>query len=69
MVSPRESLVQSAYQYDVTSRVGDFQNCEQRVHHCNEFLSMSSKFYGQSDRPVTLLRASAQQDEIMLTQQ
>ena len=29
----------------------------------------SSKFYGQSDRPVTLFRASAQQDERMLTQQ
>ena len=40
MVSPRESVVQSAYQYDVTSRVGDFQNGEQSVHHCNEFLSI-----------------------------
>ena len=27
-------------QYDVTSRVGDFQNGEQSVHHCNEFLSI-----------------------------
>ena len=29
----------------------------------------SSKCYGQSDRPATLFRASAQQDERMLTQQ
>ena len=32
MVSPRESVVQSACQYDVTSLVGDFQNGEQSVH-------------------------------------
>ena len=31
-VSPRKSVVQSAYQYDVTSRVSDYQNGEQRVH-------------------------------------
>ena len=31
-VSPRKSVVESAYQYDVTSRVSDFQNGEQRVH-------------------------------------
>ena len=31
-VSPRKSLVQSACQYDVTSRVSDFQNGEQSVH-------------------------------------
>ena len=30
--SPRKSVVQSACQYDVTSRVGDFQNGEQSVH-------------------------------------
>ena len=32
MVSPRKSVVQFACQYDVTSRVGDFQNAEQSVH-------------------------------------
>ena len=31
-VSPRKSVVQSASQYDVTSRVSDFQNGEQSVH-------------------------------------
>ena len=31
-MSPRKSVVQSAYQYDVTSRVSDFQNGEQSVH-------------------------------------
>ena len=31
-VSPRKSVVQSACQYDVTSRVSDFQNGEQRVY-------------------------------------
>ena len=31
-VSPRKSVVQSACQYDVTSRVSDFQNGEQSVH-------------------------------------
>ena len=31
-VSPRKSVVQSAGQYDVTSRVSDFQNGEQSVH-------------------------------------
>ena len=31
-VSPRRSAVQSACQYDVTSRVSDFQNGEQSVH-------------------------------------
>ena len=29
---PRKSVAQSARQYDVTSRVGDFQNGEQSVH-------------------------------------
>ena len=29
---PRESVAQSACQYDVTSRDGDFQNGEQNVH-------------------------------------
>ena len=32
MVSPRKSVVQFACQYDVTSRVRDFQNAEQSVH-------------------------------------
>ena len=31
-VSQRKSVVQSACQYDVTSRVSDFQNGEQSVH-------------------------------------
>ena len=31
-VSPRKSVVQSAYQYDVKSLVSDFQNYEQSVH-------------------------------------
>ena len=31
-VSPRKSVVQSACQFDVTSRVSDFQNAEQSVH-------------------------------------
>ena len=31
-VSPRKSVVQSACQCDVTSRVSDFQNGEQSVH-------------------------------------
>ena len=31
-VSLRKSVVQSAWQYDVTSRVSDFQNGEQSVH-------------------------------------
>ena len=31
-VSERKSVVQSACQYDVTSRVSDFQNGEQSVH-------------------------------------
>ena len=31
-VSPRKTMVQSACQYDVTSRVIDFQNGEQSVH-------------------------------------
>ena len=31
-VSPRKSVVHSACQYDVTSRVGDFQNGKQSVH-------------------------------------
>ena len=31
-VSPRKSVVQSACQFDVTSRVSDFQNGEQSVH-------------------------------------
>ena len=31
-MSPRKSVVQSACQYDVTSRVSDFQNGEQSVH-------------------------------------
>ena len=31
-MSPRKSVVQSARQYDVTSRVGNFQNGEQSVH-------------------------------------
>ena len=31
-VSPRKSVVQSACQYDVTTRVSDFQNGEQSVH-------------------------------------
>ena len=31
-VSPRKSVLQSACQYDVTSRVSDFQNGEQSVH-------------------------------------
>ena len=31
-VSPRKSVVQSACQYDVKSRVSDFQNGEQSVH-------------------------------------
>ena len=31
-VSPRKFVVQSACQYDVTSRVIDFQNGEQSVH-------------------------------------
>ena len=31
-VSPRKSVVQSACQYDVTSRVSNFQNGEQSVH-------------------------------------
>ena len=31
-VSQRKSVVQSACQYDVTSRVSDFQNYEQSVH-------------------------------------
>ena len=30
-VSPRKSVVQSACQFDVTSRVSDFQNGEQSV--------------------------------------
>ena len=30
-MSPRKSVVQSACQYDVTSRVSDFQNGEQSV--------------------------------------
>ena len=29
---PSQSVVQSACQYDVTSRVGDFRNGEQSVH-------------------------------------
>ena len=32
MVSPRKSVVQSACQYDVTTRVSDFQNGQQSVH-------------------------------------
>ena len=32
IVSPRESVVQSACHYDVTFRVGDFQNGDQSVH-------------------------------------
>ena len=36
MMSPRKSVVQSACQYDVTSRVGDFQNGEQSVHRKDE---------------------------------
>ena len=31
-VSPRKSVAQSACQYDVTSRVSNFQNGEQSVH-------------------------------------
>ena len=31
-VSPRKSVLQSAFQYEVTSRVSDFQNGEQSVH-------------------------------------
>ena len=31
-VSPRKSVVQSACQYDVTSRVSNFQNGEKSVH-------------------------------------
>ena len=31
-VSPRKSVVQLPCQYDVTSRVSDFQNGEQNVH-------------------------------------
>ena len=31
-VSPRKSVVQSTCQYDVTSRVSNFQNGEQSVH-------------------------------------
>ena len=31
-VSPRKSVVQSVCQYDVTSRISDFQNGEQSVH-------------------------------------
>ena len=31
-VSPRKSVVQSACQYDFSSRVSDFQNGEQSVH-------------------------------------
>ena len=34
-VSPRKYVVQSACQYDVTSRVGSFQNGEQIVHRRN----------------------------------
>ena len=41
-MSPRKFMVQFAWQYDVTSRVRDFQNGE----------------HGQSYRPVTLLRAT-----------
>ena len=36
-MSPRKSVVQSARQYDVTSRVGDFQNGEQSVHRKDEY--------------------------------
>ena len=45
-VSPRKSVVQFACQYDVTSRVSDFQNGEQTVHPrdgckwCSEFLDL-----------------------------
>ena len=52
-VSPRKSVVQSACQYDVTSRVSDFQNGEQSVHrrdgikiwillrkYCSDFLDL-----------------------------
>ena len=35
-VSPRKSAVQSACQYDVTSRVSAFQNGEQSVHRRDE---------------------------------
>ena len=38
MVSPRKSVVQSPCQYDVTSRVGDFQNGEQSVHRRYQWL-------------------------------
>ena len=31
-VSPKKSVLQSACQYDVTTRVSDFQNGEQNVH-------------------------------------
>ena len=31
-VSPRKLVIQAAYQYDVTSRVSDFQNGEQSVY-------------------------------------
>ena len=52
-VSPRKSVVQSVFQYDVTSRVSDFQNGEQSVHrkrrikisnlsrkYCSDFLDL-----------------------------
>ena len=39
-MSPKKSVVQSACQYDVTSRVSDFQNGEQSVHRRDDFLDL-----------------------------
>ena len=44
-VSPRKLVIQSAYQYDITSRVSDFQNGEQSCLLKTQGLHLSSSMY------------------------
>ena len=55
-VSPRKSVVQSAGQYDVTSRVSNFQNGEQSVHRRDGYKSILSRKYCSDFLGLKILR-------------
>ena len=58
---PRKSVVQSACQYDVTSRVSDFQNGEQSVHRIQTdknfdfIMEIPFRFLGFGDFKVSIV--------------
>ena len=55
-VSPRKSVVQSACQYDVTSRVSDFQTGEQSFHRRDIKISILSRKYCSDFLDLEILR-------------